>query len=488
MKITIEKGSGFDTKTKALVIPMFKEQMTTQLENLDRELYGAIKELVSSKEFKGELNEIAIIHTYKKIKPEKIVLVGLGDEKKFQSDFYRQAAGKATAILRKKEYEEFTATGIKDVQLFVEGIILANYEFDKHLSKKKKKVKQVTLFVDDTAKAKKEANKGRILANAQNFARDLSNETDVDGRPENIARAIKKMAIKAGLKITIYNEKQLQKYGFGGTMAVGKGSANPPRFVILDNKKKGKPIVLVGKGICYDTGGINVKTAVGGHMEFMQHDKAGASAVAAAMKAISELKINQHVIALLPFAENMSGADAYKPTDIVKTFDGQTVEVWNTDAEGRMVLADALGYAKDLKPEVVIDIATLTGSSTRALGAHFSAIMGTDQKTIDALIKSGAATGEYSWQFPLLEEYEDYIKGDRGDFRNLHKGDLGSAGHMKAGAFLKQFTDYPWVHIDMTEGYKTGDGRHQKEPFFPKHATGWGARLLTDFVENYKGK
>ena len=362
---------------------------------------------------------------------------------------------------------------------FLEGLSLGNYTFDNHKSKKEKE-KELTIYVynnNDKNIAEIES-----IANSVRLTKDLVNTPFSHLKATDLARLAKKAGEESGFKTTIYNKKKIQSLKMGGILAVNQGSIDEPTFSILEwkpkNAKNTKPIVLVGKGIVYDTGGLSLKATKNG-MEFMKVDMAGAGTVIGAMHAIATNKIPKHVIGLVPATDNRPSGNAYAPGDVVTMFNQSTVEVLNTDAEGRMILADALSYAEKYNPELVIDLATLTGSAANTIG-HFGIV--SMQKNArnqhDNLEKIGHKTHERLAEMPFWDDYDELIKSDIADIKNIG-GAFGGA--ITAGKFLSNFINYPWIHLDIAgPAYVT-----TKYNYRGKGATGMGVRLLYNYVKEY---
>ena len=296
--------------------------------------------------------------------------------------------------------------------------------------------------------------------------------------PTEIAKAASSLRSKK-LSVRVLDRKDAKKLGMGSFLAVARGSKEEPRFIVLDYKgAAGAPVVLIGKSITFDSGGISLKPSEG--MEKMKYDMAGGAAVLGVMKAVSDLRLPVHIIGILPATENLPGGSATKPGDVVKSLSGKTIEIINTDAEGRLVVADAIAYAKRLKPKAIIDIATLTGACLIAFGNEAIAMMGNDRKLLDALKKSGENTYERVWEMPLFEEYKEYLKSDIADIRNIGGR---NGGLVTAAYFLYEFAgDTPWVHLDIAGTAWT----EKDKPYVPKGATGIGTRLIFDIIEGLK--
>lgn len=370
----------------------------------------------------------------------------------------------------------------KNVLLVAEGLILANYNFTRLFSKPAEKTNALTgLFVEASAS---EVEKLFVLTEAVYIARDLVNLPVSHLTAVQLSDEFKSMGKVAGFKVEVLNQNKIKALKMGGVLAVNQGSIDPATFTIMEWKpakpKNKKPIVLVGKGIVYDTGGLSLKPTANS-MDIMKCDMAGAAAMGATMYAISRAKLPVHVIALVPATDNRPGGNAVAPGDVITMFDGTTVEVMNTDAEGRLVLADALAYAKKFNPELVIDAATLTGASVRALGNYAIAGMGNvDDKTKKKLIDASFSTWERIADCPFWDDYAEEIKSPIADLKNLGKGE---AGHISAGKFLEHFTgDSPWYHLDIA----ARAWNDSAEGYRPKGGTGEGVRLLFEFLDkNY---
>jgi leucyl aminopeptidase len=314
-----------------------------------------------------------------------------------------------------------------------------------------------------------------------NMARDLSNSPGNEVNPSYLAQQAQEIAAKTTLRCHVLDVDGIREHQMGCLLGVAQGSEQPPAFIILEHAPKGsqeKPIVLVGKGITFDSGGISIKPAA--NMEDMKMDMSGGAAVLGAMQALAQLDYPHRVVGLVPASENLPNGNAVKPGDILRAMSGKTVEVINTDAEGRLILADALAYAvQELKPACMIDLATLTGAVVVALGSQATGMMGTDAAMMDRLRAAGDYSAERVWELPLFEEYSKQIKSDFADIKNVSSGR--EAGSIIGGAFLKEFVgDTPWVHLDIAGTAWTRENR----PYIPKGATGVGIRLLVKALED----
>ena len=380
--------------------------------------------------------------------------------------------------------KEITVIGDKEMMLsFAEGFALSNYQFLKYLkdaSKKKNALETIFLLSDVSDKSILEYN---TLIKSVFWARDMVNEPVSYLNATKFAEEIKNLAITSDLSVEIYEKSKIESLKMGGLLAVNKGSIDPPTFTVVEYKPKKftnkKPIVLVGKGVVYDTGGLSLKPTPGS-MDCMKSDMGGGASVIGAIYAAAANNLDKHVIALVPATDNRPGLNAYAPGDIVKMYDGTTVEVLNTDAEGRMILADALAYSKKFNPELVIDSATLTGAAFRAIGTKAACIMGNaTDKVFAQLIKSGEQTHERVVQLPFWDDYMKEMKSDIADLKNIGGS---NAGMITAGKFLEHFVKAPYVHIDIA-GPAWLDA---PEDYKGKAGTGYGVRLLYDFMKNYK--
>ncbi len=367
------------------------------------------------------------------------------------------------------------------LKALITGIILSSYEFNSLKTKNKDynlseiKIASENITVD-------EINEVSNLANSVNKARDLVNMPNSHQTANSLSQEVEKIGLECGFKTTIFNKAKLESLKFGGLLAVNKGSIEPPTFTIMEwnpnNAINKKPFIVIGKGVVFDTGGVNLKT-IPGSIDTMKGDMGGAASVIGVLMAVSKNKLPLHVIGMIPATDNRPGQNAIVPGDVITMHNGTTVEVLNTDAEGRLILADALSYANKYEPELVFDLATLTGSAAMAIGPYASIIMGTaDDKVFSNLETSGYRMHDRVVRFPFWNDFDELIKSDNADITNLGPR---HAGAITAGKFLSNFTDYPWVHIDIA-----GPSFLEKPmDYFGKGATGAGIRLLYDFFRNY---
>jgi len=368
-----------------------------------------------------------------------------------------------------------------------EAFGMANFEFTGYKSKPKDGFNLVdeVLICGKTPAAMKEGfKKGEAIAGAVNACRLLSNTPGGDMTPKSLAAAAKKAAVGMGIKVTVLGKKEMEKLGMGAVLGVAKGSSEEPQFIIMEYRGGGseKPIVLVGKGVTFDTGGLNIKP--GDSMYEMHMDMSGGAAVIHAVALVAKLKVKKNVIAIVPAVENMPSGSSYHPGDILKSLSGKTIEVLNTDAEGRVILADGITYAKRYSPRLVVDVATLTGAVLTALGQHASGFMTNEEEKIEEFVILGEKSGDYMWPFPLWDEYEDVIKGNFGDVANIpSSGNTRYAGVINGGMFLWQFAkdlNCPWIHIDMASRMTAAP----KEEL-ARGAAGAPVRFLLTLIENF---
>ncbi len=363
-----------------------------------------------------------------------------------------------------------------DFVIIGENLVMADYEFDKYKTKKEKHIKEVYIH---GKLSKKDLNKGVLIGEHVNLARDLSNTPGGDMTPKLLADYAVLKSKNTKIQTKVLEEKDIKKLKMGGVLGVAKGSIEKPKFVVMEYLQgTGKPIVLVGKGVTFDTGGINLKPSA--HILDMQMDMSGASAVINTILLVDKLKLKKNVIALIPSVENMPSGASYRPGDILTMMSGITVEVKNTDAEGRLILADALCYAKKYNPKLVIDVATLTGSAPVALGERITAMFTKKDKIAETLYELGIESGDYVWRMPLWDEYKQDIKGTFADICNTSRTRYG--GCITAAMFLYEFAkDYPWVHLDIAPTMTT-----IPDLLLSKGAGGAPVRLLQRFIENNK--
>ena len=447
-----------------LVVNMFENQKTSN--------EFANKHAIEEDDFKGKFNETYLLQTYGQEKAKKILVIGFGKKEEFNTHKLREAIvksiKKAMSIFAKKVVFSLEGIEFDYSEQFTFGARIADYSFDKYKTEKKNNHIQ-EIFVEANEEIVRKSEK---ICDAMNFARNLANEPAQFATPTELAS----IACDLGLETKIYNKEECEKMGMGAFLAVARGSEEEPKFIHIkytcDNPKK--HIAIIGKGICFDSGGLDIKPA--SSMLTMKDDMSGAACVLGVMSVVKELNLQVEVHGIIAACENMPSGKAYKPGDILTAKNGKTIEVDNTDAEGRLTLADALCYACELNIDEVIDLATLTGACMVALGTHAAGIMGNDKELINNLIKTADNAGEKFWELPMWEDYADSLKSDVADMQNT-----GSrwGGASTAGCFLKNFVkDVKWAHIDIA-GTAFLD-KPQKE--FIKGATGAGVRTLLKYL------
>ena len=495
LQVTVHRGTLGSVTADTLVVNLFEgyAEPTGAAKAIDGALDGAIKALIEDGQIKGKSGEFTTIHTFGRLPAKRVVVAGLGKQDAFNLDRVRGIAADLARFLQRGNGARAAsvvfgagAGGLdpeRAAQAMTEGARLGTYRFNRHLSNpgEAPELTELLLVEADESKApaiERGAETGRILAEAAAFARDLANEPANFMTPTILAQQAAEMAAREGLDFEIFDRDQMEQLGMGGLLGVAQGSQQPPKFIIL--RYRGDPdatrpaIGLIGKGITFDSGGISIKPAE--NMDNMKGDMAGGASVIAALQAIAQLKPKINVTGLVPATENLPSGSAYKPGDVVKAMNGKTIEVLNTDAEGRIILADALSYAVEQGLSPLIDVATLTGACVVALGSVCSGGFTNDQATLDQVIAAGAAAGEKIWQLPLFDEYQDQIKGDWGDIKNTGGRE---AGAITAAAFLSHFVgDTPWVHLDIAGTART----KSQKGWIVKGHTGVPVRTLVNFV------
>lgn len=493
MQINVKVGD-FRTETAdAIVFAIFEgETLVSVAQTADTATNGAISELIDAGDFKGEHKQTTLLYTRGAITAPRIALIGLGKSEDINCEKVRQAAGKIVQELRDLDLKTIVValpheTPQEIAQAAAEASRLALYQFNQHKTEGLDKVKALDtitfLVADEATKSVIENNVtiGDTIANGTNLARDLSNQPPNHLTPTMLAEKASEVANEVGLKCEVFDLAQLQEKGFRTLLGVSQGSIEEPRFIVLEHIPDGEgkdTVAFVGKAITFDSGGLSLKSGSG--MMDMKHDMSGAAAVLGAMQVVGQLKPDLHVVGLIAASENMPSATAQRPGDVVESYGGKTIEILNTDAEGRLVLADALGYAGQYKPKAAIDLATLTGAVITALGTVACGMMGTDTNLMDKIRSAADKTHERVWELPLWDDYDELIKSEVADVKNI--GD-GTAGTIVGGAFLKKFAeDYPWVHLDIAGTAWDVKG----SSYIPsKGGTGFGVRLLVQFARDW---
>jgi len=487
MKSQMVEQSWDSVECDALVVPVFQDEdgQDHSFKDLDQRLDGLIREVTENEEWDAKEGQFSIIYRPQNLTTSRVLLAGAGKRESYDSDSVRRLAMNAARRLKSTQFKKIAfcdrgpGEGVEAARAAVEGALLATYDGDDYKTTDKSRTFfEEVLFVGrrgvNSAEVEKAMNRAGILAGATNLARRLVNEPGNRMNPSLLAQRAVEVGEKVGLDVEVLDEAAMQQQEMGGVLAVARGSDEPARFIVMRylgaSEENARPIVLIGKGVTFDSGGISLKPSES--MEEMKADKAGACAVLGAMEAIAQLGVKKNVVGLIPAVENLPSGRAQRPGDVIRSMSGKTIEVINTDAEGRLILADALHYGRQLNPEYMVDIATLTGACVVALG-HYRAGFFTNkdelgQKLMEAAVKSG----EKLWQLPLDDHYRKDIESSIADIKNV-----GSrwGGAITAAKFLEEFvSEIPWCHIDMAgvDIFK-GEG---------KGPSGFGVRTLVEMV------
>lgn len=496
MDIRVEKGRPEKFSSELLLLFAFEppEPLEGPLQKVDLEWKGFISTLIKQGDFKGELFECRLLHTQGALPSRRVLLTGLGKRSEFDLEKWRGAASKAGQFIRNSGIKQFafpierfeghSEEGL--AESFVTGLLLGIYQFNEFKTLERDKIKEIQEVIllgekDQEMKSIGDGIRtGQIISEAVYLARDLVNGPGNQVTPTFLAEKAKKVAEDHEMGIQVLEVREAEAMGMGAFVAVAKGSQEPGKFIVLEyNKGKGlDTIALVGKGITFDSGGISIKPSE--NMERMKDDMSGAAAVLGTLQAASRLQLPFHLVGIMPTTENLPSGKAYKPGDILKTLSGQTVEVISTDAEGRLILADALTYSLRYQPKAIVDLATLTGACVIALGDYVIGLLGNDDALLKRIEEASSRTGEKAWRFPLWDEYFEYLKSDAADFRNVGTR---AAGAIIGGVFLSKFVEKtPWVHFDIA-----GPASIDKErPYIPRGGTGAGVRLLIQLLREWK--
>lgn len=496
MKITAAAVSLNEIDADVLVLTILEKKLSPLGNEVDKALGGLLSQIIKKEDFQGKVDSAKLISPAGKLPFDYLILVGLGEvASKFHSNHLRKGASRAVQAAQKVRAKSLalelpSPLAKSSAQAATEGVLLGSYSFDRYKTKKeeKKSIASIELLANqkDLALVRDAIRRGEIVGKAIGMARDLINTPASDLPPHRLADIAKGFG-RPGLSVKVLAKREIERLGMEAFLAVAKGSVEPPFLIELHykpkfnsarGKKRGK-VALVGKGVTFDSGGLSLKTP-SSYMETMKDDMSGAAAVLAIIQALPALQYPVEVIGIIAATENMPSGSADKPGDIVRTRIGKTIEILNTDAEGRLTLAEAIPYALRHKPDLVIDIATLTGACVVALGELCAAIMGNDQKLVDRLIAAGNETGEKLWQLPLIEEYREDIKSSIADLKNTG-GKF--AGTITAGLFLQEFVEpkTPWAHIDIA-----GPAWSEKDqPCTPRGGTGFMVRTILQFLRNY---
>ncbi|MFH1650159.1 MAG: leucyl aminopeptidase [Candidatus Woesearchaeota archaeon] len=497
MKVHIAQGNPRGQE-EALVIGIYEDD-NKYITDIDEQLDKLITHMKESKAFLGEKDTSLVIPTLGKLQPKFLVLVGLGKNKEITILDAKRAFGLGARAARDAGFKRAVFDGLLGIhehldmpvpqlmEAAVIGVEQGVYKYDSFKTTDKDKKKELNeaifLFHEITEELKQGFDSGKKISDSILLARNLVNGAPSEYTPMRLAEEAKKALKDSKVKITVFDSNELKKQGMNGILAVGAGSMEPPCMVVMDYKGKDEtPLVIVGKGITFDSGGLDIKPWQ--YMDTMQSDMSGAAAVIGAMKAITALGLKRHVIGIFASAENMPGNKAFKQGDIIKTFNGKTIEIRHTDAEGRVVLADALAYADSLRPSLIVDIATLTGACVDALGTRMSGLFTEDDSIALRIQIAASLAGEPVWRLPLNEEFKKMVKADTADVRNTAKTSQpsGEAGASTAAAFLSNFVQFPWAHIDIGgTAYSVG---HPvlKDSLNAYGATGVGVQLFVELA------
>jgi leucyl aminopeptidase len=487
------------TKADAIIVGYFEDSQSPGdiITAIDMALDGNITQLLTRGDIKGKLNEVTVIHSLGKLPAGRIVILGLGKRTELTKDKIRRAVAETARSLRKAGVLDIATMalgmgeagiGTEDAaRCITEGALLGLYSFRKHMTSEPdyKDIKQITIAEPDETllfDLEEGCRKGKIIAEAAILTRDMVNEPANYMTPTDMADTATELAETYRLRVNIFDKEEMRELGMGALLGVSQGSIQPPKFIVLryngnDSTEK-IDLALVGKGITFDSGGLSLKTTEG--MADMKGDMAGGAVVMAVISAIAQLSLQVNILAAVPTTENMPGGRALKPGDVLTATNGKTIEIINTDAEGRLILADALAYTRTFDPRYIIDVATLTGACHVALGDVCTGVFGNNQRLVDMVIKAGNDAGEMMWQMPMYNEYKEQLKSEVADIKNT--GGRGG-GAVTAAKFLEAFVgDTPWVHLDIA-----GTDQSEKEQgYLTKGSTGIPVRTLVNLIMNLK--
>ncbi|MEK6405465.1 MAG: leucyl aminopeptidase [Acidobacteriota bacterium] len=501
MEVRAEFAKFYDVEADALVVTIYEGEKADEgaLKELDERTDGIVNQILGTDEMRGKQGDMVYVHRPGKLRAGRLLLIGAGKREDFSVNTIRKVTGSAARFLRGKGARSMAVLRRSQLdignsaQAAVEGVLLGLFEPDMYKTENKEERRIDELVLVAAMAGSEEAlasgvERGRIIGEAVNLARELSNEPSSTLTPSELAERAKETASKFGLDIDVLDEARMKELGMGALLGVARGSDEPAKLIVLrytpgESEPAGDEadlIAIVGKGITFDSGGISIKPAEG--MEKMKYDMSGAAATLAAMRAIAQLKPRVNVIGLMPTTENMPSGRAYKPGDVLRAMSGKTIEVINTDAEGRLILADAISYARKLGATKIIDLATLTGAVSIALGTINVAILGNNQLFVDEVRAAAREVGERFWQLPMDDDYREMIKSDIADIKNSAGR---NAGTITAAYFLHEFAeDTPWVHLDIAGTAWEND----RKPYMAKGPTGVAIRTLINYVCNHAVK
>ena len=476
--------------TQLLVNYVFTDEVSSlSISEITPDFDPIIREIIESNEFRAKDGTISIVHNNVGSGIKRALLLGMGDKKNLDPEKTRNLTGKVANKAKELGISEFVLIPFKNMDkehlsAMVEGIKLSDYSFNNYKrDEDRNDLNQVRIYIrTDMKNNQKIIRHSVVVSDAVIFTRNISNLPPNDCSPKDLATLSKKLSENQKVKVRVIEKEEMKSYGFEGILAVGKGSASSPKLIVLEysGTTKNRPIVIVGKAVAFDTGGISIKPSE--KMEEMKFDKCGGCSVLGIMKAVSDLDLDNNVIGIIPAVENMPSGTSYRPGDIIKMYNRKTVEVLNTDAEGRIILGDALSFAvKTFAPKAIIDMATLTGAAIIALGTNVAALVGNNDDLVTKILEYSNQTGEKIWQLPLFEEYKEQLKSSNADMKNIGGR---PAGAITAAAFLSSFVeDTPWVHLDIAGTAWTQDGTKEKS-YNPKGATGFGIRTIVKYISS----
>lgn len=498
MNVTIKTGPVEHIQTGTIIVPLFKNivNKTDAFTKIDDIFQGALSTAVHEDEEFHVNNKSFTTLSLGKVHAKRIILASLGDPEKVTLETIRKFAGKCVKGLSQYMEKDFMilspSYALKNFSpeeiyaALTEGAMLSSYQYDEYKTQakaKNKKPQQLFFYLESDenhALVQKAVERAGLVCTHANIVKDLANGPSNVVTPAYIVETARKYAKKFGLRLTVLDDRDMRKQGMNCLLAVAQGSAQKPALIALEYRgAKGKaPIALVGKGVTFDSGGINLKPT--GSIENMKEDMTGAAVVMNTICAAAALQLPLNLVCVVPTVENMPSGTAVKPGDVVKASNGKTVEIMNTDAEGRLILSDALVFANKYKPEAIIDVATLTGAAFVALGKSVTPVLGNDAAVVSQLIAAGTAVHERCWELPLFDDFSESIKGDVADIKNLG-GAKGEAGTIAGAVFLKEFVgDTKWAHLDIG-GTSWTDSEND---YVQKGSTGVGVRLLVKYLEN----
>ncbi|MCX5849015.1 MAG: leucyl aminopeptidase [Deltaproteobacteria bacterium] len=495
MKIFVKKGVLADAKSQAIILTLFEDskKLSGITLEIDKKSGGLISELLGNGDFEAKPSQVSVIYTRGALHAKRIALVGMGKQSDLNLEKLRAAFASVMRHLRNLNVKEAATSinlnllpGKKEqvAQAVAEGALLGLYQYTPYKTVGREDLKemdQLNIIADEKNFSLVETaiKKAQIITSAVYFARDLISAPSNEMTPSIMAQKAREIARRKNISCKILDKDKIKEMGMNALLAVASGSNEEPKFIILEytgGRKNAAPVVLVGKGLTFDSGGISIKPSE--KMDEMKTDMSGGAAVMGTVMAAADLHLPLNVVGLIPATENLPGGTAYKPGDILKSYSGKTIEVLNTDAEGRLIMVDALTYASKFKPAAVIDVATLTGACIIALGDDVIGMLGTDDKLKKEIISASRTTGELVWELPLWESYHELIKSDIADYKNSSGR---AAGTITAAAFLSKFVgDYPWVHLDIAGPAWTS----KEKAYVPRGASGVTVRLLVEFLRN----